>query len=349
MRIDRFGDSNRVLTLCLITALFEGADTVSLGLAAPQLARELALRPSQIGLALSASLFGLILGSFIGGRLSDQIGRKRVLIISMLALGVFSLATTIAPNVDILVLLRCLVGVGLGGAFPILIAFASETRRDAKRATAIGVVYSGQPIGAALLSLLMSVLGATVQWRTIFYVGGFGPLLLIPILFAYLPESLAFREEHRRSPQHSPTTARIRIILFGRATRAVTLLLWSCCAFTLFVIYLLLSWIPSLMIAKGLSAPQSAMVSTVLNCGGAAGVLLFGTIVDRGKQKGAILGCYFGLLTALTGLAILNGFYLMMMFAGFAGCFMLGSQLVLYSMASNLPLLNSKWAEGHRG
>ncbi|MDP8984581.1 MAG: 3-(3-hydroxy-phenyl)propionate transporter MhpT [Pseudomonadota bacterium] len=334
-RVESSRSSTVAFFLCLITAIFEGADNVSLGLAAPRVAKELGLHPSQMGLALSASLIGLMLGSFLGGRLADWVGRKRVLIISMATLGVFSLATTVARGFTELLLLRFVVGLGIGGAFPILIAMASETSSPGRRAGAIGLVYSGQPLGAALLSLLVSLLGVTVNWRAIFYVGGFGPLLLVPLLMVFLPESTAFREARSKGAAHSAAAQSIGSVLFGQGRAAATVLLWVSCAFTLFVVYVLLNWIPSLMLGKGLNGPQGSMVSMTLNLGGAVGVLVFGAIVDKGFHKPAIIGCYLVLLLSLAGLAALSAYPLMLIFAGFAGLSMLGSQLVLYSLAAD--------------
>ena len=322
-----------VFFLCLVTALFEGADNVSLGLAAPKIARELGLPPAQIGLALSASLIGLMLGSFLGGRLSDRIGRKRVLILSMAALGLFSLGTTVVRDLVSLLSLRFLVGLGIGGAFPILIAMASESSTAGRRAMAIGLVYSGNPIGASLLSLLMSLMGPAADWRAIFYVGGIGPLLLVPLLMLFLPESAAFREA-RSKVDERVAAPRVGLVLFGDGRVAATLLLWASCAFTLFVVYLLLNWLPSLMVAKGLTGPRASLVSMTLNLGGALGVLVFGALVDKGHQKYAIIGCYLALLLSLAGLAGLSSYAAMLIFAGFAGFFMLGSQLVLYALAT---------------
>ncbi len=326
--------AKRVFFLCLVTALFEGADNVSLGLAAPKIAHELGLAPSQIGLALSASLIGLMLGSFLGGRLSDWMGRKRVLILSMIALGLFSLGTTVVRGLDTLIALRFLVGLGIGGAFPILIAMAGEASTAGKRAMAIGLVYSGNPLGASLISLLMGLTGPGADWRGIFYVGGIGPLLLAPILALFLPESAAFREA--RSQQVQQVAApRVGVVLFGESRVVATLLLWASCAFTLFVVYMLLNWLPSLMVAKGLTGSRASLVSMTLNLGGALGVLVFGALVDKGQQKVAIIGCYFALLLSLAGLAGLSSYTAMLISGGAAGFFMLGSQLVLYALATD--------------
>ena len=145
-------ESHRKMTimLCMIATLFEGGDNIALALAAPKLALDYALLPYQIGVALSASLIGMMVGAAIGGRLADRLGRKVVLIGSMIALGLFSLATVATRHFEPLVLMRFLAGAGLGGAFPILIALSSEISHPAHRARTISLVHSGQPIGAAI-------------------------------------------------------------------------------------------------------------------------------------------------------------------------------------------------------
>jgi len=72
-----------------------------------------------------------------------------------------------------------------------------------------------------------------------------------------------------------------------------------------------------------------------LNLGGALGVLVFGALVDKGHQKVAIIGCYFALLLSLAGLAGLSSYTAMLICGGAAGFFMLGSQLVLYALATD--------------
>jgi len=252
----------------------------------------------------------------------------------MVTLGLFSLATTMARDLSSLLPLRFIVGLGLGGAFPILIALARETSSPGRRAVAIGLVYSGQPIGAALLSLLMGLLGATANWRTIFYVGGFGPLLLVPLLFAFLPESAAYRKARSEVADTATETPRVGVVLFGEDRTLATLLLWASCAFTLFVVYLLLNWMPSLVVAKGFSGSQAAMVSMTLNLGGALGVLIFGAIVDKGYPRRAIIGSYLALLLSLIGLVAVSRYPVMLLVAGCTGFFMLGCQLVLYALAA---------------
>src|SRR3546814_10599126 len=88
-----------------------------------------------------------MIGAAIGGRLGDRWGRKRVLVISFTLLGIFSLATMLAYDVGSFVLIRLLCGLGLGAAFPNLIAIAAEAAPASRRATGVGMMFSGTPIG----------------------------------------------------------------------------------------------------------------------------------------------------------------------------------------------------------
>jgi AAHS family 3-hydroxyphenylpropionic acid transporter len=167
--------------ICFLVALFEGLDIQSMGVAAPRLGPAFGLTPGQMGMVMSASTLGLMIGAALGGWISDRIGRKTVLIFSMAALAVFSLATTIAPGYPTLLVIRVLAGLGLGGAFPNLIALVSEVAPQRIRVTALGLMYCGLPVGGATAGAIAASV-SSADWRPIFYVGGLGPLLLIPVL-----------------------------------------------------------------------------------------------------------------------------------------------------------------------
>ena len=99
------------------------------------------------GWFLSMSTFGLMIGAAVGGRLSDLIGRKWVLIISACLFGLFSVCTAYSDGVRMLVVMRFLTGLGLGGALPNVIALTAESVGFGKRHTAVGFLYAGLPFG----------------------------------------------------------------------------------------------------------------------------------------------------------------------------------------------------------
>ena len=238
------------LSLCFAIALLEGLDLQSVGVAAPRMAREFGLSVAQMGLAFSAGTFGLLPGAMFGGRLADRIGRKRVLILSACVFGLLSIATALVSSFNMLVLVRVLTGIGLGGALPNLIALSSEAVSNKARNTAVSVMYCGIPFGGVIASIIGIVSMGDTDWRHIFYVGGAGPLILVPLLFAFLPESKAFNHaSHGGSVQPAP----VGEVLFGASRGLSTLQIWISYFCTLIVLYFLLNWLPSLMAARGLS------------------------------------------------------------------------------------------------
>jgi AAHS family 3-hydroxyphenylpropionic acid transporter len=318
--------------ICFLVALFEGLDIQSMGVAAPRLGPAFGLSPGQMGMVMSASTLGLMIGAALGGWLSDRIGRKSVLIFSMAALAVFSLATTIAPGYPTLLGIRVLAGLGLGGAFPNLIALVSEVAPQRSRVTALALMYCGLPIGGATAGAIAAS-ASSADWRPIFYVGGLGPLLLIPVLAGGLRGRAGSRNPSvQPSPQRESAARGTN--MFGSRTR-VTLLLWASYFFTLLVVYLLLNWLPSLLVARGYSHAQASASSIVLNAGAVLGSLFLGGITDRGFPRATLAITYAGMTVSLLVIAIGQGGAL---FAGafLAGFFVIGGQLVLYAIAPTL-------------
>ncbi len=319
--------SRPVLTvaLCCAVALLEGFDLQSTGITAPFLAKAFGLTPAQLGWVFSAGLLGLLPGAFLGGWLADRAGRKRTLLGAVLLFGVFTLFTAHAGGYPSLLLARLLTGLGLGAALPIIIAVASDAASPRLRNTAVSLTYCGVPLGGALASLI-SLSGVGEDWRNVFYVGGLAPLLVAVALMLWLHGGATTVVGDQR--QGSPAA---RLFTQGRARR--TLLLWLACFFTLTVLYLLLNWLPSLLMAKGFDRGQAGWVQVLFNVGGAAGSLLTGRLMDRGRTGLAVAIAYLGMLLALAGLGLATGFTHMALAGMVAGYCCIGGQLVLYAVA----------------
>ncbi|HEX8480226.1 MAG TPA: 3-(3-hydroxy-phenyl)propionate transporter MhpT [Telluria sp.] len=319
------------IALCFLTALLEGLDLQSTGIAAPGIGAEFRLAPAMMGWVFSAGLVGLLPGAFAGGWLADRVGRKRVLVWAVLLFGVFSFATAHAWDFPSLIGARVLTGLGLGAALPLLIALTSEAADPAMRSTAVSLTYCGVPLGGAIASVIgMQQLAS--GWRTIFYVGGVVPLGVALVLVFLLRESASFRDDARRQ---APADRRI-VRLVAQPVLASTLLLWVACFFTLTVLYMLLNWLPSLLIGQGYSRTAAGVVQILFNIGGAAGSVLSGRLIDRERPVLAVGITYAGMLLALAGLGWSASFPLMLV-AGFAaGYCAIGAQAVLYARAPAL-------------
>ena len=321
------------IALCFFVALLEGMDLQSAGIAAPGLSAEFGLNPKVMGAVFSASILGLLPGALGGGWLADRVGRKLVLIGAVAVFGLFSIATANVWDLYSLLAARFMTGVGLGAALPNLIALSSEAADTRSRGTAVSLMYCGVPLGGALAALV-GMAGFPGGWKTVFYVGGVAPLLVVPLLTLCLPESSAFREQQSaRSGADGVPRISLRDGLFQAGSAVPTLLLWISYFFTLMVVYMLLNWLPSLLVGQGFSRPQAGTVQILFNIGGAVGSLLLGRLLDRWRPPALVALTYAGILAALAGLGLASHFEGMLL-AGFAaGFFAVGGQLVLYALA----------------
>ena len=317
-----------VIGVCILIATLEGYDVQAFGVAAPHMAPELGLSAGQVGWAGSAANFGLVLGALAGGWAADRWGRKPVLLASVLAFGLFSLATAFARGFEPLLVARVLTGLGFGGVMPNLIALAAEIAAPGRRAAVTSAMFCGMPAGGAAVSLLARLAGDHADWRVLFLVGGGLPLLIAPLVLRVLPET---RPEPAPHLDHSLAKA-----LFAEGRLAPTLLLWAASLLTLVVLHLLLNWLPILVAAKGHSAADGAAASLAFNLMGVVGALALGVAADRAGVRRTVLVGYLALGMAMWSIGAATGLGLILAMAAAAGFMLIGSLYVLYGLAPGL-------------
>lgn len=317
--------------LCLAVALLEGLDLQSTGIAAPRMAREFHLAVAQLGWAFGIGALGLLPGAAIGGRLADRIGRKRVLMMSVALFGIFSIATTQVWDLQSLLVARFLTGLGLGAAMPNLIALCAEAAAPGQRSTAVGAMYCGMPFGAALAAVIGIVSPGAEGWRHIFYVGGIGPLLTLPLLALFLKESTHFVAASQGATRESK--GGIVRALFSDGRAVTTIALWISYLGTLIVLYFLMNWLPSMVLSRGLTPVQASIVQMMFNIGGGVGAIVIAGLMDRMGKRPVVVGMYAGIAIALLALAGATGSVSMAWGGLLAGLFLVGTQSVLYALA----------------
>lgn len=316
------------IVLCFLVALMEGLDLQAAGIAAQGMAAAFGLDKMQMGWVFSAGILGLLPGAFVGGWTADRIGRKKVLIAAVALFGLFSLVTALAWDFHSLVAARCLTGIGLGAALPNLIALTSEAAGPRLRGTAVSMMYCGVPLGAALAAVI-GIIGFSGGWKVVFYVGGLVPLLIVPLLARYLPESAQFQAGAESEDDNGVWHG-----LFRNGAAPATLLLWLSYFFTLMVVYILVNWLPSLLVAQGFDSRQASWVMLALQLGAAVGTLALGALMDRLPAWAMALLIYVGILASLAALGLASALP-QMLAAGFvAGLFATGGQGVLYAFTA---------------
>lgn len=318
------------VAVCCLLAVFEGFDLQSAGVAAPRLAPDLGLSPDDLGWFFSVSTFGLMLGAALGGRLSDMFGRKATLLFSVAAFGLLSIATGLATDLHGLLVARFLTGVGLGGALPNLIAIVAESVEPRLRGRAVGFLYGGLPCGGAIASLVSLAGADPSDWRVIFHVGGVGPLLALALAIPLLPnppKTVAATSAGQKS-------GFVEAVV-GEGRGMTTMLLWLAFFLALLIMYLLLSWLPSLLIGQGLSRPDAGLVQMAFNLAGAAGSVVTGWLMDHQKGRPITILAVFGASAAsLVAAAVAQPSLTVFLFVGAAlGATVSGVQSTVYGMA----------------
>jgi AAHS family 4-hydroxybenzoate transporter-like MFS transporter len=292
-----------VVAICFLIVAIDGFDATVMGFLASSIRTEWGLTPTQLAPLLAASLFGLLAGAIIFGPLSDRFGRKTILLLCVALLGAASLAASASPSPPMLIALRFLTGLGMGGAMPNCVTLTSEYCPQKHRLALVTAMYCGFAVGSALGGFASAHLVVAYGWRSPLAVGGVLPLALLPIAAWVLPESARFLA--LRSPADPRIVSALRRIapreaiapaLYAHAEREPaapigrlfapdlafgTLMLWSTFFVSLLTIYLLSSWLPLILQSVGASLPASFVVTSMFQVGGTLGAILLGVLMDR--------------------------------------------------------------------
>jgi AAHS family 3-hydroxyphenylpropionic acid transporter len=328
-----------VVAACCLASFGEGIDLQAPGVTMPVLAPLFHLTTGQgfwggfigtKGLFASMSTFGLFFGAMIGGRLSDLVGRKWVLVWSVALFGVFSAITVQSTDAQTLLWMRFLTGLGLGGCYANMIAIAVENVSPQRRNTAVGVLYSAMPVGGAVVSFAASRWATPELWKNIYYLGAAVPLLAVPCIIALVPNLKPLANKSDK-----PSTARA---LWGEGRASQTTVMWVCFLSALITQYILLSWLPSLLVSKGLPKADAALAQMTYNLGSVPGAIIAGMLIDGPARRQGSIACVFGagILSLIVLAAAPARMPLSLAVAALVGLTVSGSQAIMYALAPGI-------------
>jgi putative MFS transporter len=316
-RLDRLPVSSfhrRVMKLIGIGMFFDGFDVY---VAASVLGATLHSGFSVIGQNaqfVSATFFGMMLGSFLSGFLGDRYGRRFTYQANLALFGLASIAAAFAPSMNMLILLRGIMGIGLGAELVVGYASMTEFVPPQARGKWVGAlsvaVVTSLPFSALASALIIPRFG----WRAMFLLGGLGALV-VWYLRKSLPESPRWLEsigrteeaerllqsiEREVSAQHGPLSppaaappavphtgiaALLNPVLFPRmVVGSVTLIVANT------LIYGFVTWLPSFFVQEGLSIATSFKYSLVMSIGAPIGSLIAALAADSWGRKPTIVG-----------------------------------------------------------
>lgn len=344
-----------VAVLCAAALFVDGYDIQVMSLAVPSLAQAWSLPPSSFGYALAAVLVGITVGSAILGPLGDRFGRRTMLIVTMTFVGLMTCATAFATTPAQFVGWRFVTGMALGAGVPSCAALTSEYAPIASRSFVMGLMNVATPIGAFSAGFIAPPVLEAFGWRGTFMIGGIAPLI-IALLFLLIPESLKFllarrptderiaRYLRRIAPDVDPaslsvpapdTASRVSPLeLLGASLRARTLLLWGMLALNLFNLYVLVSWLPTLLEHSGWKLADAIRGAVLIQGGGIVGGLLMSRFMDRGATKPALVGGFILSAASLLMFTVLSGQAAWVALLLLVGAGVSGSQLSLNALSA---------------
>ena len=316
-----------IVFLCFWVAFFEGFDLQAPGIAAKGIAETFSLDQVQMGYVFSLGVFGMLFGAFFGGRVADYLGQKKVLMLSIAVFGVFFSLTAITTQLEILYVARFLTGLGLGAAMPTMISVVGDEATEKNRGKLNSLMYCGLPVGAIFVAGL-AIFFQDIAWQTLFLIGGITPLILIPFMAFILKDKpkVAVVENTAQVPSMGN-------ILFAEQRYKNTIPLWVSFFFTLMINYILISWLPNLLMEQGLEKQQAFMIMLVFQVGAVVGTLGLGYLLDRLKLWQMSVIIYTGLLVSVVILFTTTSIPMLILAGVMGGIFSTGGQSILYGIS----------------
>lgn len=302
------GQQFLVVVLCLLFNMVDGFDITAMAIVASSVASELDLSPDRLGLIFSFALAGMMAGAMGLAPISDIIGRRKMIILSLVLVGVSIMLTAKASTLYEFIVLRFVSGLGAGTLLASQATLAAEYSPEKYRALSVTTVTMGYPIGAMMTSVVGGIIMPDYGWRGMFWFGGAVTLLMAVFALLMIPESLKFLFERRPDNAlkrvngilaklgksmltHLPDVAhseepqggmfRNMLKLLSREHRVMTLMLWLTFFMCFSTLYFLMSWIPQLMERSGFSAEAGRDAFFMFNFSAIFGVVTLGWLATR--------------------------------------------------------------------
>ena len=335
------------LAVAIATTLnaLDGFDVLSISFASPGIAKEWGVSRAALGLVLSMELIGMAVGSIILGNIADRIGRRKTLMVSLVIMGLGMYLETHATGVVVLSAYRLFTGLGIGGMLAVTNAVVAEFSNAKLKSMFVAIMSAGYPVGAIVGgSIASGLLASTGDWRSVFYFGVVMSVVMLPVVYFVLPESVGYLVQkrphgalerindtmtklgHRTVASLPPMTAdepRTSVKqLFSGSLGRITILLTAAYFAHIMTFYFILKWVPKIVVDMGFSPASAGGVLVWANVGGLIGALTLSFLSVRLSTRLLVIGAmlastaaviFFGHgadgLAGLSFLAALGGFF----------------------------------------
>jgi MFS transporter, AAHS family, benzoate transport protein len=347
-----------VVALAMLTLVADGYDLFVYGLAVPELLNEpdWGLTKHGAGYIGSLTLIGMCTGLLVAGPLTDRIGRRNMMMIGVAWFSVGSLVCAFATSPEFFGAARAFTGIGLGGVVPCAIALTAEFAPRNRRQVYNGVMLGGSSVGAIAASLLALWLLPDLGWRSLFVVA-FASLVLVPMMYFLLPESVNALIAHGRLDEAREVADRCGVdfeaglrehdvheargagrgygLVLSPQFRTAAILFVLATFFAQLVIYGLGTWLAQIMRAAGYAQDSALQVTLALQIGAGTGMVVGSLFADRiGSKRVTVPLLVLGSLSLLA-LSIEMPFGLLMVVTCLAGIGSISTGTLLYGFIAD--------------
>lgn len=344
----------RLGVLLALMTFFDGYDTFNPAYVIHYVHGPWGLSLEQVGMLMSSGLVGFLVGSGVHGAIADRFGRRVTLLTGLWVTSIFSALTAIAADSFVsFCTLRVLTGLGLGVLLPLSTTYINELApRRVANIFALWGVALGWAAGGAAAGLVGVFVTPHTGWQGLYWIGACS-LLLIPFVHRLLPESPRFsllrghQEKVRevlsmlrpeRADAYRGATIELPgnvaktsvLALLAKPYRRLSIAIWLTSFLSLFCIFGLSGWVPTLMQARGESFGASFGFGALMQIMSFIGALVCGYLIDRTRLARTWL-CVWSLGGALVVLALIffDQHSVNMSCTAMAGFCIIGGQFVL--------------------
>ncbi|MBO9403925.1 MAG: MFS transporter [Thermomicrobium sp.] len=311
----------RIVLLAGIGWMFDAMDVGLVAFVLVSLGRDWNLSRPELGLVASAGFLGMFLGALLAGRLADRYGRRTMFLANLLLYSLGTALCALAWNLPSLLLFRFLTGIGLGGELPVAAALVSEFAPARHRGRMLVILESFWAYGwilAAVIGLLVVPQLPSWGWRVAFLIGAL-PALTAAYLRRQLPESPRYLDIAGRhteavavlrrfeqaasmppaevtttpAPPH-PSFAQQFRALWSRQLLRRTVMLWLLWFGIVFAYYGVFTWLPSLLVERGLTVARSFTYVFITTLAQIPGYFSAAYLVDRWGRKPTLVTYLLG-------------------------------------------------------
>ena len=359
------GQQILVVGLCMFFNMLDGFDITAMAIVATAVSEELQLTADRLGLIFSFALAGMMTGAMFLAPVSDIIGRRKLIILSITLVGVSILFTANATSLTEFIILRFVSGLGAGAMLACQATLAAEYSPEKYRSLSVASTTAGYPLGAVMTSVVAGFIMPAYGWRGMFWLGGGVTLVMVVVAWKFIPESLKYLFERRPAdalqrvnkillklkkdtldelPVVAKETGRRAKGIFGNMMsllapehRLATLTLWTTFFLCFATLYFLMSWIPKLMEQSGYSAEIGHLAFFLFNSGGVIGIFTLGTLATRWRLTNLVFAFLFSSAVCMVIFAAApNQLTLLMVVIFLTGILQQGGFTGLYAVAAKV-------------